>query len=233
MPGQPIISVRARDEIIGFEVGSRADYEVIEQHPTFPGGASGVTIGFGYDLGYHTDSEVEADWSAHFPRPTVARLCTLAGLTGSRAMAHLSSVRDIVVPWDAAAAVYADTDIPRTIALTLATFPNVSELPPDSFGALVSLVFNRGSDCSNTPHRQEMFDIHSACMLKTFRVIPQYIRSMKRLWRGQPGMAGLIKRREAEAVLFEDGLAGNAPIYSAAPIDPADALDDKYNPGVA
>jgi GH24 family phage-related lysozyme (muramidase) len=35
--------------------------------------------------------------------------------------------------------------------------------------------------------------------------IPAQIRSMKRLWVGK-GLDGLIKRREGEAALFEEGL---------------------------
>jgi GH24 family phage-related lysozyme (muramidase) len=37
--------------------------------------------------------------------------------------------------------------------------------------------------------------------------IPQQFRSMKRLWENQPNMAGLVRRRELEALLFEEGLS--------------------------
>lgn len=36
--------------------------------------------------------------------------------------------------------------------------------------------------------------------------IPTQIRSMKRLWANQPNLQGLVRRRELEALLFEEGL---------------------------
>jgi GH24 family phage-related lysozyme (muramidase) len=37
-------------------------------------------------------------------------------------------------------------------------------------------------------------------------LIPAEIRSMARLWANEPGMAGLVIRRNLEAALFEKGL---------------------------
>ena len=36
--------------------------------------------------------------------------------------------------------------------------------------------------------------------------IPTQIRSMKRLWANQPNLQGLVRRRELEALLFEEVL---------------------------
>jgi GH24 family phage-related lysozyme (muramidase) len=43
---------------------------------------------------------------------------------------------------------------------------------------------------------------------KEFAKIPAEIRAMKHLWSSDRNMAGLVRRRELEAVLFEAGLAG-------------------------
>ena len=40
------------EKIIEWEIGDRAYYNKYLSHFTWPGGASGVTVGFGYDLGY-------------------------------------------------------------------------------------------------------------------------------------------------------------------------------------
>jgi GH24 family phage-related lysozyme (muramidase) len=39
-----------------------------------------------------------------------------------------------------------------------------------------------------------------------YNLIPAQIRSMSRLWANQPGMEGLVIRRNLEAALFEKGL---------------------------
>ena len=44
-------SQAAIDLIVREEVGSQARYKHKYQHPEWPGGASGVTIGVGYDCG--------------------------------------------------------------------------------------------------------------------------------------------------------------------------------------
>jgi hypothetical protein len=56
--------------------------------------------------------------------------------------------------------------------------------------------------------------------MMVFGGIPAALRAMKRLWQGVPGMAGLVARREREAVLFEVGLGLNAGIQSPAVANP-------------
>lgn len=53
-----LISDEAKLVVIGFEVTGQAYYEKHEARPTWPQGASGVTIGIGYDLGYNTPENV-------------------------------------------------------------------------------------------------------------------------------------------------------------------------------
>jgi peptidoglycan hydrolase-like protein with peptidoglycan-binding domain len=57
----PDIPTRAVSFIAREEVGSRGFYDAQCARPTWPGGASGVTIGVGYDLGYQAG--FAADWS--------------------------------------------------------------------------------------------------------------------------------------------------------------------------
>ncbi len=83
-----IISQRAFDLIVAEETGGEAYYNKTEQSATWPGGASGVTIGIGYDCGYETAGTIGADWSARLPGATVAELCAVAGIHGTPARSH-------------------------------------------------------------------------------------------------------------------------------------------------
>jgi hypothetical protein len=58
----------------------------------------------------------------------------------------------------------------------------------------------------------EMREITAAMAQGLFSAVPGFIRKMKRIWQGAdgkplPGCAGLLVRRDAEADLFESGLA--------------------------
>lgn len=58
-----VISQRAYDFIVGWETGGKAYYErVIRSRPVWPEFSSGITIGCGYDLGFHTDAQFRSDW---------------------------------------------------------------------------------------------------------------------------------------------------------------------------
>lgn len=84
------ISQAAFDLIVNEETGGQAYYNRTEIHPDWPGGASGVTIGIGYDCGYSDPSTIRADWGPLLPaaivaprsetRETVTRRCATSGL---------------------------------------------------------------------------------------------------------------------------------------------------------
>jgi hypothetical protein len=198
-----LISKDAIDLMIAFEVGSRASYERRYSKPIWPGGNTGITIGFGYDLGYFSDKDFRATWGALLPANDVDRLASAIGKKDQEAKDLLPSLSDIVVPWDAAYDVFMNTTLAKFGALVVANFPNAKELPPDSFGALVSLVFNRGVSFSGE-RRKEMAAIRDLMAQRQFDKVPDQIRAMKR--HIAPALPGLLKRRDAEAALFEKGL---------------------------
>ncbi len=96
-----------------------------------------------------------------------------------------------------AVAVFSQTTVPRFIAETLRAFPRADQLPPDAFGALVSLVFNRGPKLEGK-NRQDMQDIHNiladGVQSGDLKAIATQLREMKEIWRGQ-GVDGLLRRR--------------------------------------
>jgi GH24 family phage-related lysozyme (muramidase) len=117
-------------------------------------------------------------------------------------------VTGVSVPFSAASAVFQQTSVPRTTAETANALPGSDALSPDCMGALVSLVYNRGPSFSADGDRYtEMRAIKTDVMQKRFADIPAQLRSMKRLWAGDPNAAGLVRRRELEALLFEQGLS--------------------------
>jgi GH24 family phage-related lysozyme (muramidase) len=77
-------------------------------------------------------------------------------------------------------------------------------LHPNAYGAIVSLVFNRGTSLVGDK-RLEMRNIRVLVPKKDYSKIAQEFRSMKRLWKGK-NLNGLIERREAEAKLVETSL---------------------------
>jgi len=187
--------------IVQSEVGSRADYER-KKTPHVPGGASGITIGIGYDLGYHTAEELAKDW-VELPAADLALLKGAIGLVKENAQAYLPQVAAITIPYDIALRQFREKTILKFARQTHILFPGVLDLPPDAFGVLVSLVFNRGSSIIGD-RRDEMRAIRSLLILGDYPGVAEQIRGMKRLW---PDMHGLVKRREAEARLFEASLS--------------------------
>lgn len=201
------ISQEAIDLIVDEEVSSQKVYTARYQHPTWPGGESGVTIGIGYDIGYATPVGFRADWTTLIPQEMVEVLSEVVGLTGEHARAVLPSVRSsVAVPWDAAEKVFLGHDVPKWIEIVKMHLANCDQLSPDCLGALVSLAYNRGASFENLGDRYtEMRTIKVLMQHQHFDLIPAQFRSMKRLWASQ-SMRGLVLRREHEALLFERGL---------------------------
>lgn len=73
-PSDTPISDRAFNMIVAFEVTSQAVYQAQYRHPTWPGGASGVTIGIGYDVGYVSESVLKQDWEGTIPELMIQAL---------------------------------------------------------------------------------------------------------------------------------------------------------------
>lgn len=209
MNAPDIISPAAIDLIVEAEVGSRGQYEQHYAHPEWPQGASGVTIGIGYDVGYCASLEaLKTDWKGLIPEAMISALAPAIGVKGKSAAPIARELRNTVnVPWEAAIAVFLDVDVPRWAERCRKLLPNFDVLPADCRGALVSLAYNRGASFTLAGDRyREMRAIRAAMTKKDYAAIPAQLRAMTRLWRGK-GLAGLVKRREDEAGLFERGLA--------------------------
>jgi hypothetical protein len=198
------VSNEARDLIVYYECGGQGYYNSKLKTPTWPGGASGVTIGIGYDLGYNSKAQIAADWS-HIDSTRVARLQSVAGLKGQTAKLALGRAKGVVISWEEALVVFDKKTIPRFGKDTYNTFPKLSAEHPHGQGAMMSIVFNRGSSLSGGT-RLEMRQIRDALVAGKSHQVPDLIRAMRRLWVGK-NLPGLLKRRVAEAALYEKGRA--------------------------
>ena len=182
--------------------------EGLNQPGKWPGGESGITIGFGYDLGYVTVDQFESDWGDCLGLNVRERLKAVVGLRGIKAKNRASTLTKFRIRRDAADKVFRERTIPRYELLAAQAFPRYERLPPDVQGALVSLVYNRGTSMVDKPgedRRKEMRAIRDAVKRGDLQEIANQLRSMKRLWEGK-GLDGLLKRREAEARLVESAL---------------------------
>jgi hypothetical protein len=193
------LSTRGIKSIIGWETGGESYYD---KNPEWPGEQSGVTIGVGWDLGHTSATETARAWAPHLDSNTLAALVGVSGRKGTDAKEVLPHVRHLVIPWDAALAVFEAVTIPTWYLRTLRIYPQMEGLPEDAAAALVSLVFNRGASLTGE-RRREMCNIQALLKTGNFKEIPNQFREMKRLW---PDSKGLRRRREEEADLFESGL---------------------------
>lgn len=181
------------------------EFEGLDQPGDWPGGASGITIGIGYDLGYESGDGFQQDWQPLLSAGDYAALTAVVGLKGAQAQAKAAELKTIKIKQSDAEQVFLERSVPKYQAQTQKAFPGVDNLPADAQGALFSLVYNRGTSMDGDS-RKEMRAIRDAVPQGDLQTIADQIRAMKRLWEGK-GLAGLLKRRDAEADLVESCIA--------------------------
>ncbi len=203
------VSKEAAAMIAHYEIGGRTYYERRLARPTVPAWrhtASGVTVGFGYDCGYHSKKQIAEDWKGIASPSEIKALQAVSGLKGRRAYYASRRMRhSVYISYPDALKVFREVTIPRYAARTARAF-NLAKgrLHGHSNGALVSLVFNRGGSMKGK-RRMEMRWIRHNLATKHDERVPGDIRHMKRLWSYRK-LKGLHLRRDAEARMFERGI---------------------------
>jgi len=200
-----MISKRAIDLIIQHEVGGREVYTRKYQKPIWAGGDSGCTVGLGYDLGYVTEKQFFEDWQGlnlNFLN-ALKRFC---GVKGEVVKSMLKGeVLNVIIPYNIAYDVFVKKSIPKYYAMTKRIYPQLDTLNEDTRGALVSMVYNRGSKIEGDS-RKEMKAIVDLVAKQDYEGIAEQIEKSKRLWEGK-GLDGLVVRRESEADLIRSSMA--------------------------
>ena len=201
-----MLSKKAVDLIIQFEVGGRAFYDKKLQSPIWAGGDSGVTIGMGYDMGYVNEKQFFIDWGNKLTPNFLDPLKKVVGLKGQQAKQMLrGELLQVKISYNIAYEVFVKCSVPKYFKLTKAIYPELESLNEDTQGALVSMVYNRGNKLEGDS-RVEMKAIVEMVKNKDYEGIAEEIEKSKRHWEGK-GLDGLVVRREAEADLVRDSLA--------------------------
>lgn len=184
------------------------EFEGMDQPSKWPGASSGISLGHGYDLGFHSHDEFRGDWGPFLTEDQLNRLAKAIGKTGTAAKNIAGNYTGITIKRADADTVFMRGTLPKIKLWAAKSFPGVTALPADAQGALVSLVYNRGTDMTGD-RRREMREVRDAVANASLPVsgklssIAASIRSMKRLW---PDMLGLRRRRDAEAALVESAV---------------------------
>ncbi len=113
-------------------------------------------------------------------------------------------VLNVIIPYNIAYDVFVKKSIPKYYAMTKRIYPQLDTLNEDTRGALVSMVYNRGSKIEGDS-RKEMKAIVELVAKQDYEGIAEQIEKSKRLWENR-GLDGLVIRRENEADLIRDSI---------------------------
>lgn len=204
----------AEDLITDFEVSSTSPsgadgghgyYDRHYQMPTWPQGDSGVTVGIGVDLGQQSEEATSNSWQDFLTSGAVGRLADCAGITGTKAKVVAIELKDIRIEWSPAIQEFNGYEVPNYWNLTRRTFPGFDDLRTNAKGALVSLVYNRGSSMAG-PSRVDMRNVRADVAVGDYEAMAQAVRHMNvtmgNSWRNSGIYDGMAARRGAEAVLI-------------------------------
>jgi len=196
-------SKKTLDLILEYEVGGgKSYYDKFLAKPTWPGGASGFTLGIGVDCAYYTTQELEKLFY-FLPKNQLEIVKNASGKKGLQGKEYTQKYKNIgiTVTWEQAISMFNELTWSKFSRLAEKTFPELDNLCDDAYGAIVSLVFNRGSSLVGDS-RIEMRKIKNLIPQKNYKEIAKQKRNMKRLWVGK-NLDGLLSRREDEAKLVE------------------------------
>ena len=192
--GAPVANSKSVALIVRWEVGSPALYTRKWERPVWPGGASGVTWGIGYDGGQATRDDIARAWHDH---PKLERLLTSAGVSGTRAKYRTAELQDVVTPYPLALSVFKRESLPAYSRDVRRTFGRgVDAMSEGAIAAIESEHYNRGGSMGGDRNREKRVIRDECVPARDSACVAAQLRSMKRLW---PDVRGLINRREDEA----------------------------------
>lgn len=192
------------DLLLKHEVGGgQKYYEKFLSGFTWPGEASGPTIAIGIDCAYYTQDEL-ADIFSFLDDKQIKLIQKSSGKTGLKGKEYTKILKSaqIKVSWNDAISIFNNLTWNKFSKLAEKTFPGLENLCDDAYGAIVSLVFNRGTSLTGE-RRLEMRNIKNLVPKKKYKDIANEFRKMKRIWAGK-NVDGLLRRRDDEASLVDN-----------------------------
>lgn len=183
--------------------------EDLPTHAYWPKGDSGITIGVGWDLGQHSESEFLSAWAA-LDLATLRQLKEAIHKRGHAAEVLVPQLKALTVPRSVSLSVFRRSLDASYYPMTLQLFPGVEALPTEVQVALLSLVFNRGVLLGRDPDWSKAKALDRRWEIRRLQddvkqrdVFAIYIRlgTMKRLWE-KSGQRGLLYRRRDEQHLI-------------------------------
>ena len=179
--------------------------EAVPPHPYWPG----VTLGVGWDAGYHSRAELRATWAA-LGEEALALLDGAAGKKAVRRGALVPQLRAIAVPRDLSIKILNRSLNDDYYPLVVQLFPRLERLPAEAQVVFISVVFNRGpsmghdrdwSTAKEVDRRWEMrrmqADVKSAGMFAIYA----HLGTMKRLWESAGPRSLPLRRRDELALI--------------------------------
>jgi hypothetical protein len=183
--------------------------ETVQQHPYWPGGISGVTLGIGWDLGYHSRADFRREWMA-LGATKLEQLEAAVGKTGAAAQGLITQLKSITVPAAISRQVLLDSLHGYYYPFVTDHFPGLKQLPAEAQVVLISLVFNRGVSMGHEPDWRLAKEVDKRWEFRELRgdikggdmfAIYAHLGTMKRLWE-KSGPRGLrIRRRDEQALI--------------------------------
>jgi len=207
---QPLVfPVGSKEDVVAKATDFLIKVETVQQHPYWPAGSSGVTLGIGWDAGYHTRAELERVW-AELGADALARLNAASEKKGPEAKALIPQLKSIEVPTDVSRHVLVKSLDEYYYSFVMTVFPGLEQLTKEVKVVFISLVFNRGLSMGHEPdwrfakevdRRWEFRELRDDVKRTDMFAIYTHLGTMKRLWEAS-GPRGLrIRRRDEQALI--------------------------------
>jgi hypothetical protein len=163
------LPVGAREEVIERARDFLLKEEALPTHPYWPGGSSGITLGVGWDVGYHTRAEVAATWR-ELDSEILVRLVEAAGPKGIDAQRLLPQLRSLSIPRSVAIDVLVRSLRDEYYPLVAQLFPGLERLPAEVQVVFLSVVFNRGPSMGHDPDWRTAKELDRRWEMRRLRV---------------------------------------------------------------
>jgi hypothetical protein len=183
--------------------------EDVPLHPYWPQGTSGITLGVGWDAGYHSRADIRETWSPLGPG-SVSLLEDAAGMTGRNAQALVARLRSIEIPRALSMEVLVRSLREHYYSFVTALFPGLEHLPTEAQVVFISVVFNRGVAMGHDPDWRTARDVDRRWEMRRMRAdvergdmfaIYAHLGTMKRLWEASGPRGLLLRRRDEQALI--------------------------------